>query len=214
MRYIYLHGFASGPLSRKAQTFKNALRASGNTLEIPDLAQSDFEHLTLSGQLNVIGRLLGGEPACLTGSSMGGYLAALYASSHPEIERLVLLAPAFDFASRWREMMGPEKLANWEQTGLTEVFHYGENALRSLRYGLYEDALRFPAYPAVIQPTRIFHGIHDDVVPIAFSRHFAHQSPNVQLTEVDSDHELLSELDAITRDAVDFLTGPLTGVQT
>ena len=31
---------------------------------------------------------------------MGGYLAALYASRHPEIDRMVLLAPAFGFGTR------------------------------------------------------------------------------------------------------------------
>ena len=52
----------------------------------------------------VIERAVGEQPAILIGSSLGGYLAALYAARHPaQIERLVLLAPAFQFPRRWRE---------------------------------------------------------------------------------------------------------------
>ena len=92
---VYLHGFASSPKSRKAQFFGRHLEGLGYAVEIPDLAEGDFEHLTLSGQLRVIERVAAGRAVTLIGSSMGGYLAGLYASRHPEVERLVLLAPAF-----------------------------------------------------------------------------------------------------------------------
>src|SRR5436305_13652097 len=126
MRCIYLHGFASGPQSRKARAFRSAMGKTGITLEIPDLAAGDFEHLTISGQLHIIEQLLSGEPAFLIGSSMGGYLAALYAAAHPEIERLVLLAPAFRFATRWEGMMGKEKMEDWKRTGRNEIYHHGD----------------------------------------------------------------------------------------
>ena len=43
-----------------------------------------------------------GEPLVLMGSSLGGYLAALYAERHPKaVDRLVLIAPAFGFLQRW-----------------------------------------------------------------------------------------------------------------
>src|ERR1700679_2773410 len=117
MRFIYLHGFASGAQSRKAQAFQRALAVRGIELEIPDLAMGDFEHLTISGQLRVIEELVHGAPCRLTGSSMGGYLAALYAASHPEVERLVLLAPAFGFIARWQEMQGTVGIKRWRDTG-------------------------------------------------------------------------------------------------
>jgi len=53
MRSIYLHGFASGPTSKKAAFFRDRMPA----LEIPDLAADDFEHLTVTGQLQLIENL-------------------------------------------------------------------------------------------------------------------------------------------------------------
>jgi pimeloyl-ACP methyl ester carboxylesterase len=209
MRHVYLHGFASGPRSRKAQAFRDALAGAGFELEIPDLAEGDFEHLTISRQLRVIEELLSGESARLIGSSMGGYLATLYAAAHPEIDRLVLLAPAFCFATRWAQLMGDDKLLAWKQTGQTQVFHYGDNALRTLSYDLYQDALNYPDEPDFHQSAHIFHGLNDTVVPVGLSRQFASSHSQTQLTELDSDHELLNVLEHITDIAVPFLVGEL-----
>src|ERR1700761_5244732 len=101
LRVLYLHGFASSPASRKGQFLSAKFSSRGLQLELPDLADGDFEHLTVTRQLQILERLLDGTPAALIGSSLGGYLAALYASTHPEILRLVLLAPAFDFRQLW-----------------------------------------------------------------------------------------------------------------
>ena len=209
MRHIYLHGFASGPQSSKAQAFRKALAGRGIELEIPILDESDFEHLTLSGQLRVIENTLNGAPCRLIGSSMGGYLAALYAAAHPEVDRLILLAPAFGFQTRWRAIHGDQAIERWRETGWLPVYHYGAKELRRVHFGLFEDAGRFPGYPNFRQPAQIFHGINDTVVPIQFSRAFAADYANAQLTELDSDHELLNALDQIVRDSIPFLTEPL-----
>jgi pimeloyl-ACP methyl ester carboxylesterase len=205
MRIVYLHGFASGPQSRKAQTFREAFEERGVALEIPRLDQGDFERLTVSGQLRLVEEILDGEACRLIGSSMGGYLAALYAAAHPETERLVLLAPAFGFASRWREMQGPGVISSWRETGWLEVFHYGAKRQRRVHYGLLEDASNFPGFPDFAQEALIFHGVNDSVVPVGLSREFVASHPNARLREVDSDHELLSVLDVITDEAIPFL---------
>jgi pimeloyl-ACP methyl ester carboxylesterase len=207
MRYLYLHGFASGPLSRQARAFRAALAVNGIEIDIPDLAEGRFDQLTISGQLDVIARALQGRSARLVGSSLSGYLAALYAAAHSEVERLVLLAPAFDFPTRWSQLAGPEKMQNWRETGLSEVFHYGDNTMRYLHYGFYEDALSYDPKPAFTQPALIFHGVHDETVPVGYSRAFSATHPNASLREVDSDHDLLNALDDLTTAAVPFLLG-------
>src|SRR5262245_39461865 len=114
-RILYLHGFASGPSSSKAQFFRKYLESRGAKVEIPDLANADFEHLTITGQLAVVREIARGESVSLIGSSMGGYLAALYAAQHPAVRRLVLFAPAFGFGRRWPERLGPERVAEWRE---------------------------------------------------------------------------------------------------
>ena len=198
MRIIYLHGFASGPASRKASFFRERIPS----LEVPDLADGDFEHLTIGGQLQVVEDLAAGEPVSLIGSSLGGYLAALYAASHPETVRLVLMAPAFAFARRWAE--APEA-GTWRKNGFLEVYHYGEKHSRRLSYQFIEDALRYEDFPEFGQPALIFHGIRDDVVPARFSSEFAAKHANVRLCLLDSDHELLDVLEAIWQGTRPFL---------
>ena len=113
-----------------------------------------------------------GEPVALMGSSMGGYVAALYAARHPEVTRLVLLAPAFGFARRWPERLGSEAVENWRRTGWMDVFHYADGRNRAISYALLEDGAQYEEYPDFAQPALIFHGAHDDVVPAELSRRF------------------------------------------
>jgi uncharacterized protein len=200
MRFLYIHGFASSPQSRKAAQFRAALAERGIRTEIPAMDGGDFEHLTISYQLDVLENAIRDEPVCLIGSSMGGFLAALYASKHPgSVSKAVLLAPAFGLAERWDRKMGDPKPDDFE------VFHYGEKRMRRVHYGLIEDALRYPAAPDFAQPALIFHGLHDDVVPIRQSRDFAVSHPNARLVELESDHELLNVLDRIGVEAISFL---------
>jgi uncharacterized protein len=198
MRVLYLHGFASGPASKKAAFF----RARIPELEVPELDQGDFEHLTITGQLEVIKRLARGETVALIGSSMGGYLAALYAARHPEVSKLVLMAPAFGFMRRWSQR--PDAV-EWRRTGFLEVYHYGEKRSCKLGYQLLEDALRYEDFPEFAQPAVIFHGIHDSVVPPQVSKAFAAAHPNARLRLLDSDHELISVLETIWLEAERFL---------
>ena len=105
---VYLHGFGSGPDSTKGRFFQRNFSMIGAEVHQPDLAEGDFQGLTITGQLAVVDRAVRErEPVLLAGSSLGGYLAALYAARHPErVPSLVLLAPAFGFARRWAEQLG------------------------------------------------------------------------------------------------------------
>jgi hypothetical protein len=187
---LYLHGFASSPASSKARFFAEHFRALGEEVIIPALDGGDFESLTLSRQLRIAEQAGAGRPLTLMGSSMGGYLAALYAARHQEVERLILMAPAFDFANRWRQGLGEEKFEQWQKTGYLEAFHYATNQTARVGFALYLDALSFEPYPTVTQPALLFHGTKDDVVPLALSQEFVRRCPHARLKIFSSGHEL------------------------
>jgi pimeloyl-ACP methyl ester carboxylesterase len=204
-RLIYLHGFASGPSSQKARFFRDRFAELGMGLDVPDLTEGKFEHLTLSGQLAVIERTAKGDPVSLIGSSMGGYLAALYAARHPEVEKLVLLAPAFSFLTRWPEGLGESKMDEWKRTGEMQVFDYVEKRNVPIGYQLIEDAQKYEGFPNVRQPTLIFHGTRDTTVPASGSVSFSEQHPQTILRLMESDHQLLNVLDDIWMETEKFL---------
>jgi pimeloyl-ACP methyl ester carboxylesterase len=205
MRIVYLHGFASSPSSTKARFFSERFAARGVRVDIPDLAAGDFEHLTISGQLAVIHESCRGEKLSLIGSSMGGYLAALYAARHPEIQKLVLMAPAFCFSARLEETFGVEKIADWRRTCVLPIYHYGYGGMRGLSYGILEDGRQYEDFPDVRQPALIFHGTQDTVVPSNLSEQFASRHPNVVLRLYPSDHELTDVLEPMWAEASSFL---------
>lgn len=204
-RFVYLHGFASSPQSSKAQFFRKRFAERGLELNIPALDQGNFTALTITGQLEVIDAAVAGQPTVLLGSSMGGYLAALYAARHLNIERLVLLAPAFQFPSRWRTRYSAEELAVWEQNGSTPVFHYGDQREVPLGYQLMRDSLLYEDEPDFTQPALILHGNGDTVVPAAISTAFAARHSNVTLRLFDSGHELTDVLEDLWDETARFL---------
>jgi pimeloyl-ACP methyl ester carboxylesterase len=222
MRIVYLHGFASGPLSNKAQFFRARFEELGVPVEVPRLDEGDFETLTVTSQLGVIDRAVrSGDPlgiwqaarppapqgpVTLIGSSLGGYLAALYASRHPEnVDRLVLLAPAFQFPSRWRKRFAGQELAEWQRTGRKNFYHYSFKGDRPLGYQFVEDAVQYEDEPDFGQPALIFHGTRDDVVPAEVSEQFALHHPNVRVCLVESGHELTDVLDKLWLETAAFL---------
>ena len=198
--YCYLHGFASSPNSAKARHLGDRFRAAHLSLVIPDLNQGDFTHLTLSRQISQVEALLPPppEPVVLIGSSLGGLTAAWLGDRHPQVQKLVLLAPAFGFLDHWLPRLGSEQLERWKTTGVLSIYHYGEQAMQPLHYGFVSDAARYDhrmlKRPV---PTLILHGVRDDVIPVQASRDYAATRPWVTLLEFDSDHALTDQQDAI-----------------
>jgi len=206
MRVVYLHGFASSPNSSKAQFFRRKFAERGIQMEIPILDEGKFEELTISGQLAVIERAVGDQSAILMGSSLGGYLAALYTARHQsQIERLVLLAPAFQFARRWQERYPPEE---WKRHGSLKIFHYGDARERELGYQFAEDATHYEDEPEFPQPALILHGTRDNVVPASISSAYASARPNIKLVLLESGHELTDVLEPMWLEVSKFLSVP------
>ncbi len=206
---IYLHGFASAPTSSKARFFRQKFEQHGISMEVPALDAGNFERLTLTGQLEVLSNIAAGRPVTLMGSSMGGYLAALYAARHAEVADLVLLAPAFGFGQRWPETLGEPAMQQWRETGSRTFFHYGEGRPRALSYELITDATKYESYPTVRQPTLVLHGVADDVVPFRLSEAFVEANPSCHLQLFESGHELTDVLEELWRETANFLRLPV-----
>lgn len=205
--FVYLHGFASSPQSQKAKAFAKRFAELGLPLTVPDLEGGDFKHLTISRQLRIIEETLDSFPGtscALIGSSMGGYLAALTAQIRPEVKGTYLMCPGFNFVKRWRSAISKEIEGAGEE-GLIRVFNYRYNKTMEFDLGLFKDGEKWEGLKHEKPvPTRIVHGIHDDTVDIGESRGFVRKCPWASLNEVDSDHGLLSHLDWIIDDCLNF----------
>lgn len=193
MTFIYLHGWASSPLSNKARFFTDRFARQRVTLQAPDLNQNDFYHLTLSRQIQQVNDLLPDSPVTLIGSSFGGLTALCVAEQQFQVERLVLLAPALDFSTRCLTLLPEAQQKQWRNQGVLNIYHYAEERELPLSFNFIEDLQQYhDNHLQRSSPTLILQGIHDEVVPIQASRHFAKNRDWVKLIELDSDHSLAS----------------------
>jgi pimeloyl-ACP methyl ester carboxylesterase len=207
---LYLHGFASSAKSTKAGYFAERLRAHGRTLIAPDFNEPDFRSLTMTRMLGEVERTIdaaGAGQATLIGSSLGGTLAVLAAAKMPtRVDRLVLLAPAVMFAKPGHHLLPPERIAEWRRKGSLSFFHYAHNEERPLDVAFYDDSLTHDAFGASFpQPTLVFQGVHDAAVPCQTVQSFASARPNVSLTLLDDDHQLIVSLPRIWSEMEPFL---------
>jgi pimeloyl-ACP methyl ester carboxylesterase len=205
---LYLHGFASGPSSRKARHLSEGFRARGRPMAVPDLTPgpTGFERSTPLSMLGVARSTLGDAPGPhqLIGSSLGGYLSALLASLDPRVERLVLLAPAFRLFERWSTRLTPAQLAEWRASGL-ETHHFATETRRRIGWSFHEAARGLPAFPVVTVPTLVVAGARDETVPLADVQAWVDRTPSARLVVVDDGHELAASLELIEREAWEFL---------
>jgi len=191
--FIYLHGFASSPQSKKAKGLGDRFAALGIPLQTPNLNQGDFSHLTLSRQIAQVEALFPPEPepVVLLGSSFGGLTSAWLGDRHPQVQKLVLLAPAFGFLQHWLPRLGDAAVQQWRDTGFYPVYHYSEDRELPLHYDFVTDAAQYndTALTRPV-PTLILHGRQDEVIPIKASREYVAHRPWATLVELDSDHAL------------------------
>ena len=205
-RVLYLHGFASGPDSKKGVATAQHFAARGIAVERLNLRVPSFEHLRLSAMIDVTTAALGDarDRAIVFGSSLGGLTAARVAERDPRVTALVLLAPAFQLMERWRTSL--PTFGDWERTGWREVHDYETGGPARVDYGFVEDVGAIDVgWPDVRVPTLLFHGIHDDVVPIDYSRRFAAGKPHVRMIELDDDHVLLASTPQILATSDEYL---------
>lgn len=210
-RWLYLHGFASGPESKKGVWLSQHYARKGVKLERLDLRRPSFEHPRLSAMMAEVQHAIGGsrDRAVVFGSSLGGLTAARVAEEDPRICALVLLAPGFRIFERWRKRLGDEALEKWRTTGELETFDYATGGMSYVDFGFLEDAeeidSRGGGLPDVRVPTLIVHGTKDDTCDIDVSRAFAVGKRHVKLVEVDDGHELTASVERIAAEADEFL---------
>lgn len=210
VRVFYLHGFASSSRSTKAAFFRERLQARRVPVVTPDFNEPAFASLTMTRMLDQLGRELSAvedDPIALIGSSLGGTLAILAAARFGEqIDRLVLMAPAVMFAKPGHHLLPPERIDEWRRRGTLPFFHYGYNEERPLHYAFYQDTLRYDAFSAAFsQPALVFQGLNDRSVPYQTVEQFARTRPNVTLSLLDDDHQLIASLPRMWNDVEAFL---------
>ncbi|MGF1538527.1 MAG: YqiA/YcfP family alpha/beta fold hydrolase [Elainellaceae cyanobacterium] len=196
LRCIYLHGFASGPLSYKAEYLEAKFAEFGQTLVVPDLNLGGFYNLTLTRQIEQVSALVrqSAEPTVLIGSSFGGLTAAWVAEHCHEVSRLVLLAPAFSFLRYLKLGLGAQQ-SQWQQDGEISLYHYGFRQEKMLSYGFVVDLARYRDEELRRSlPTLIIHGRRDDVIPLSASQCYGNSRPWVSADWVDDDHTLAQSI--------------------
>jgi uncharacterized protein len=207
MRFVWLHGFASGPTSSKGQFVRARLRERGEDLLLPDLNQPSFFELTVTRMLGQLDALLPeGEPLALFGSSLGGFTAATWAAARPgRVRALVLLAPAFDLGPRWESGMGKDAAA-WRAAGRFAFDHHARGGKQDLSIGFLDDARRYESFPLPRCPTLVFQGARDEVVDPSLAREFTRRMQGrAQLVELPEGHELNADLPGLWKRIDAFL---------
>lgn len=209
MDVFYLHGFASSAQSSKASFFASRLAAFDVALHVPDFNEPEFSTLTITRMIRQVLSGLDGLPsgAALIGSSLGGFVAIQVALQRPTIvRRIVLLAPALEFAGNRTREIGDRGLEEWRRTNRLEVFHHAYGRTMPVHYALFEDAQRYDSLGAQLTlPVQVFQGSRDTAVDPVMVRRWAEARPNVELHLLDDDHQLLGSLEYIWTECSRFL---------
>ena len=221
MRHVFfLHGFASSPASGKATFLAGRLRRHGLALHCPDFNEPAFETMTVTRMLEQVDAAIAAlppGPVILIGSSLGGFVAYHTAFRHAAprgrangtvrpVDRLVLLAPAFEFGRIPFGGMTEADLAAWRETDRYEVFHHAENRPRAIGFAIYEDAQRYDSARSLVEvPALVIQGRHDTVVDPDMVRRFAGARSAMALRMVDDDHQLGSSYDLMWQEIAAFL---------
>lgn len=213
--WLYLHGFASSPSSRKARAFVEWGAARGLSIEALDLRVPSFEHLRFSAIKSRIRAAIdaAGGPeqeeharAVLIGSSLGGLAACRVAAEDPRVCAVLAMAPAFHLVPRWRARLGEEAWDAWRRDGSLEVDDHATGARSRVDFGFVAELERSQhgGLPDVRVPTLVVHGRNDDVVDVRWSRDFARGERHIRLVEVDDGHELTASIGRILSEADRF----------
>jgi pimeloyl-ACP methyl ester carboxylesterase len=217
MQVLYLYGFASGPLSTKAQFFKHKFKVAKINFQIIDYIPNSnaFTQMKPSSLVKLLANYVVNhhsprEELILLGSSYGGLITTWFTFLNPNVvSKLFLMAPAINFTPEFISYTLGTSLSEWKQKGQVYVDHYRYNKQIPLNYSFIKDLQFFPppnfsseVFPV---PTYIFHGMNDQVIPIKWSEDLADQNSIVTLFPLDGDHQLLENKEEIWMKIIDIL---------
>src|SRR5439155_7975808 len=110
------------------------------------------------------------------------------------------------FGKPHHHLVPPARVDEWRETGALPFFHHGDGQERVLDYAFYEDSLHYNAFDASFaQPTLVFQGTRDASVDSRAVAAFAAARPNVTLSLLDDDHQLIASLPTIWNGIAPFL---------
>jgi alpha-beta hydrolase superfamily lysophospholipase len=151
----------------------------------------------------------------LIGSSMGAFASAWFARRNPgAVVGCVLLAPAFAFLGRRWDRLTEAERAEWQRTDRLRVKNEWVDV--EIGYGLVAEREAFRAADLADgweTPLLIFHGLADDLVPVADSLDFLRRAayPGIELRLLkDGDHRLTAYKDEIAAEACRFFARRLS----
>ena len=201
---IHVHGFRSSVAHAKARFFTDhAVRRgySWANFDLPCHGHSEgrFRAFRVSNALAALVEVIQqfrGAPVLLLGSSMGAWLSMLAArklarSAGVRIAGAVLIAPAFDFFRQYFQDQPAEAMCAWRRDGVRRFTDHYDGTQYELDYAVVEDGLAHgildiierPGPPVAWNfPIRIFHGDHDEIVPINLSQRFRAASAGGDVT--------------------------------
>ena len=150
----------------------------------------------------VITMLQSGPPLTIVGNSLGGWIAWLMAQEFHEIERLILIAPAFNMMGVRAKVIDPERRQAWHESGWMPWDD--EPAHRDFPLAwkwVEESAVYWKTSFDRLRPvnTTILHGLQDTVILPSGSREFVEQllarDPTfpVELQLIPGDHRLSND---------------------
>lgn len=153
---LYLHGFASSPGSAKIASLRPLLSPRGIELITPDLNVPSFETLDWNALVaHAAAEAERVQPVAIAGSSMGAIVALWLRLALP----MVLIAPAFGIARRWRERM--------PDTDPIVVFNHARGENVPIHRAFFEQVASLPEPEPPASAVTIFMGKLDETVPFA-----------------------------------------------
>ena len=158
----------------------------------------------------------------LIGHSMGGGVAVLKAAEDTRIKKLITWAGINECKTPWGGWP-PERIAEWEQSGVEYYLNSRTNQKMPLYYQLYLDYQRnqqrlniSSAIKKLNIPVLICHGTLDNAVPLAKALALKALQPAAELYTVESDHvfgrkhpwlqtDLPAAMQAVVNKSLEFL---------